>query len=81
MVANICNPSAWVTKAGGFSVQDQLLGKPYSKEIREMNKILAKYHWWNKIGFVSVETTTECQEKEKHLISLDFKIPQSNKVA
>lgn len=27
MVANICNPSAWVTKAGGFSVQDQLLGK------------------------------------------------------
>lgn len=57
------------------------LENSYSKEIRERNKILAKYHWWNKIGFVSVETTTECQEKEKHLISLDFKIPQSNKVA
>lgn len=24
---SVSNPSAWVAKAGGFSVQDQLLGK------------------------------------------------------
>lgn len=63
---SVSNPSAWVATAGGFSVQDQLLGKkPYSKEIREINKILAKYHSWNKIGFVSVETTAELPRKGK----------------